>query len=124
MEFLESKITTDFVKFGHYLGLSMNELWKIEESVGHDPKRCIKQILFLWRSSQDLSHKAIAAALEASGYQLLSKIVGSHSTSSTYCSMCQKTHGEGFNTLRSFNYLSCFDHYCEYINCPYIILVE
>ena len=115
MSFLDSKLTTDYVMFGHHLGLTVRELYRIEETVGHDTKRCVKQILFHWRdNSKDITHEAIVKALQASGYQLLSKIVESRFSSLRYCSMCQGNHGSGnFDELDSLNHILCSQYFSK-----------
>ncbi len=110
MSFLDSKLTTDYVKFGYHLGLNMIELHRIEEEVGHDTKRCITKILLHWRNhshKQDITHEAIVRALQASEYQMLSKIVESHFSSLSFCSMCQRNHGGGNIELAPLNHILC-----------------
>ena len=118
MSLLDSKLTTDYVKFGHHLGLTIRELYRIEETVGHDTKRCVKQILFHWRNhSKDITHEAIVKALQASGYQLLSKIVESRFSSLSFCSMCQMNHGGGnIDELDSLNHILCSEHFSKLLN--------
>ena len=78
MPLLESVLTdsTSWLRFGHYLGLRMDDLHKIESTYGHDIKRCVKQVLFHWRFiSPQSTYKEISKALEASGYLVASAIV-------------------------------------------------
>ena len=78
MPLLESVLTdsTSYLKFGYCLGLGMDDLHKIESSYGHEIKRCVKQVLFLWRFiSPQSTYKEISKALEASGYPVASAMI-------------------------------------------------
>ena len=60
----------------------MEELHKIEVNAGQDSKRCIKQVLLMWRKfNPTASWEPIAEALKQCGLSLLSAIVTKQYTS-------------------------------------------
>ena len=94
----------------------MNELHQIELNIGHDVKRCIKHVLFLWQKrSPDGSHEDVAKTLKASGYDLLSAMICfqySQTQSVTFCASCQTTHGLDISDYELLNHIlgSMFTH--------------
>ena len=107
---MESKLELKWMKFGHCLNLSKEELHNIEIRVGQDNKRCTKQILLAWRKLNPLaSWEPIAEALQKTGYMLLSSIVTRHYTNPgpTYCQSCQRTHGPDFD-FTVHDVLACY----------------
>ena len=94
ISFLDSRLTTDYFKFGHYLGLNVDLLHHIWQRNSHNPKHCITEVLLQWRKhSPDDSHECVVKALKASGYDLLSAMV-THRYSKQYS---QKNHGPAIN---------------------------
>ena len=82
MNFLELKLQPNWLHFGHCLKISLQDLHKIELNMGHDKKRCIQQVLLMWRQSNPAaSWESIAEALKQIGFPLLSAIVTKHYTS-------------------------------------------
>ena len=76
MKFLESKLQSNWYCFGHHLKIPIEELHRIELTVGQDSDRCTRQVFFLWRRLNPVaSWEPIAIALKQSGLSLLSDIV-------------------------------------------------
>ena len=117
MTFLDSRLNTDYLKFGHHLGIDMNELQKIHEALGHDTKRCIREVLFEWKrrsSPEDVTYEAIAKALEETGYPLLSTVVKDCYGSSTFCIICQTSHGGNIDDFSSIKHILTSKHCSKY----------
>ena len=96
MNFLESKLRSKWYQLGHHLKIPMEELHRIELTVGPNNERCTRQVLFMWRKwNPAASWEPIAKALEQSGLSLLSAIVIKRYTTSgpIFCQTCQCTHG-------------------------------
>ena len=96
MNFLESKLRSKWYQLGHHLKLPIEELDRIEMTVGQNNERCTRQVLFMWRKwNPAASWEPIAEALEQSGLSLLSAIVTKRYTNPglTFCQICQCTHG-------------------------------
>ena len=110
MSFLETKLTNDYMKFGHCLGLDMNKLHTINTKMGHDARRCIREIMFQWRrGSPNATPKIIIEALKTAGYHILSKMANDRVDASNFCSMCQKNHGIALDSLTSLTELLSSD---------------
>ena len=96
MNFLESKLRSKWYQFGYHLKLPIEELHKIELTVGQNNERCTRQVLFMWRRlNPGASWEPITEALEQSGLSLLSAIVTKRcrNPGPTFCQTCQCTHG-------------------------------
>ena len=125
MNFLGLKLHSNWLEFGHHLDLPIKELYRIEEKVGQDGKRCIRHVLFLWRRlNLTASWEPIAEALQKSGLSLLSDIVTQRYTNPgpTFCQTCQCAHGVDFTDCNihdilasSSNSMSLLHHYCSQV---------
>ena len=96
MKFLESKLQSNWYRFGHHLRIPIEELHKIEVRVGQDTEHCTIQVLFMWRRlNPAASWEPIAEALKQSGLSLLSAVVTKRymNPGPTFCQICQCTHG-------------------------------
>ena len=109
MKFLEPKLQSNWYCFGHHLKIPMEELHRIELTVGQASDRCTRQVLFLWREfNRDASCEPIVEALKQSGLSLLSDIVIKRYTNPepTFCQICQRSHSLDFNDVDVHDVLS------------------
>ena len=108
MNFLELKLQPHWIHFGHCLKISFPDLQNIELNIGHDKRRCIRQVLLVWsQSNPAASWEPIAEALKRIGFPLLSAIVTKHYTSH------QSFHGleyDYYDVLASISSMSFVFH--------------
>ena len=116
MKLLELKLQRDWIQFGYCLNIPIEELHKIEVNAGQDSKRCIKQVLLMWRKfNPAASWEPIAEALKQCGLSLLSAIVTKQYTSH----QCTDSHYPYYDALASISSMSL--SVFQYLYISYVI---